>query len=143
MEDVTTMTFTEPELTYLATQPIGRLATVQPDGTPQVSPVGFRYNVELGTIDIGGYNMSTSQKFRNVMHNGRAAFVVDDIASTQPWRVRCLEIRGIAEAIPEPSNTTPGHDGAIIRVLPRRIISFGIDQPDHEPHLLTPNNRDV
>jgi pyridoxamine 5'-phosphate oxidase family protein len=138
-----TMTFTDPELAYLATQPIGRLATVRPDGAPQVSPVGFRYNEEVGAIDIGGYSMSTSQKFRNVMHNSGVAFVVDDLASTQPWRVRCLEIRGIAEAIPDPSNRTPGHDGSIIRIRPRRIISFGIDQPDQEPHLLTPNNRDV
>jgi pyridoxamine 5'-phosphate oxidase family protein len=140
---MTAMTFTDPELAYLGTQPLGRLATVQSDGTPQASPVGFRYNEELGTIDIGGYNMSASQKFRNVLHDNRVAFVVDDIASRQPWRVRCLEIRGIAEAISGPSNPAPGNDGSIIRIRPRRIISFGIDQPDQEPHLLTPNNRNV
>jgi pyridoxamine 5'-phosphate oxidase family protein len=136
------MTFTDPELAYLATQPIGRLATVRSDGSPQVSPVGFRYNVELGTIDIGGYNMSASQKFRNVIHTGKAAFVVDDIASIQPWRVRCIEIRGAADAISD-QNPTAGSDASIIRIRPGRIISFGIDQPDQEPHLLTPNNRDV
>jgi hypothetical protein len=31
----------------------------------------------------------------------------------------------------------------IIRIHPRRIISFGIDDPDHAPHELVPNNRDV
>ena len=137
------MTFTDPELAYLGTQPLGRLATVQSDGTPQASPVGFRYNEELGTIDIGGYNMSASQKFRNVLHDNRVAFVVDDIASRQPWRVRCLEIRGTAEAVPDPGHPVPGQDGSLIRVSPGRIISFGIDQPDQEPHLLTPNNRNV
>ena len=40
----------------------GRLATIQPDGTPQNSPVGFTYNEALGTIDIAGYRMSKSQK---------------------------------------------------------------------------------
>ena len=40
-----------------------------------------------------GFNMTTSQKFRNVRRNGRAALVVDDIASADPWRVRFLEIR--------------------------------------------------
>jgi pyridoxamine 5'-phosphate oxidase family protein len=38
------MIFTEVELEYLAGQRLGRLATSQPDGTLQVSPVGFRYN---------------------------------------------------------------------------------------------------
>jgi pyridoxamine 5'-phosphate oxidase family protein len=137
------MTFTEPEIAYLESQRIGRLATVRPDGSPQVSPVGFSYNAELGVIDIGGYSMSTTQKFRNVMHDGRVAFVVDDIYSTQPWRVRCLEIRGIAEAIREPAEPVAGQDASKIRLRPRRIISFGIDQTDQEPHLLVPNNRDV
>jgi pyridoxamine 5'-phosphate oxidase family protein len=137
------MTFTETEIAYLESQRIGRLATVRPDGSPQVSPVGFSYNAELGVIDIGGYSMSTTQKFRNVMHDGRVAFVVDDIYSTQPWRVRCLEIRGIAEAIREPAEPVAGQDASKIRLRPQRIISFGIDQTDQEPHLLVPNNRDV
>lgn len=97
------MVFTEGELAYLAAQRLGRLATVRRDGTLQNSPVGFGYNADLGTIDIGGRNMGTSQKFRNVEHNQQVAFVVDDIASIQPWRVRCLEIRGYAEAIPHPA----------------------------------------
>jgi pyridoxamine 5'-phosphate oxidase family protein len=142
------MSFTSAELAYLATQRLGRLATVQPDGTLQVSPVGFRYNSGTGTIDIGGFNMAASRKFRNVAENGRAAFVVDDIASIDPWRVRCLEVRGDAEAITDPADTDradaeAGLTGPTIRIHPRRIISFGIDDPDHAPHELVPNNRDV
>jgi len=141
------MSFTDAELEYLAGQRLGRLATVAPDGTLQVSPVGFRHNTATGTIDIGGYRMATSRKFRNVAANGRAAFVVDDIASLDPWRVRCLEIRGWAEAIEHPTDSpydpATGTDGAIIRVHPRRIISFGIEGPDLPPHKLVPNNRDV
>ena len=34
-------------------------------------------------------------------------------------------------------------DTAIIRVTPRRIISFGIDDQDTEPHQLTADIRDV
>lgn len=67
------MTFTDAETAYLASQRLGRLATIQPDGSPQVKPVGFRYNPGLGTIDVTGFNMTTSQKFRNVRRNGRAA----------------------------------------------------------------------
>ena len=125
------MIFTETELDYLASQRLGRLATAQPGGTLQVSPVGFRYNSGAGTIDIAGRNMAASRKFRNVADNGRVAFVVDDLASIQPWHVRCVEIRGHAEAIAEPADSaygpaTGGFDGAIIRIHPQRVISFGI-----------------
>ena len=126
------MSFSHAELAYLATQRLGRLASMQPGGTLQVNPVGFRYNPETGTSDIGGFNMAASRKFRNVADNGRVAFVVDDIASVDPWRVRCLEIRGHAEAIAAPTDSVAPVDGAIIRVHPDRVISFGLAGPDQE-----------
>lgn len=129
------MTLTAQELEYLAGQRLGRLATVQPDGTLQVSPVGFAWNVETGTIDIRGFKMAASRKFRNVADNGRVAFVVDDLPSTDPWRVRCLEIRGDGEAIDGPD--------AIIRIHPRRVIAFGLEDTDTDPHRLTVHKRDV
>jgi pyridoxamine 5'-phosphate oxidase family protein len=122
-----TAVFTELELAYLREQRLGRLATVQPNGTVQNNPVGFTYNEALQTIDIGGYNMASSQKFRNVAAGSKVAFVVDDIASLDPWTVRCLEIRGVAEALTEPDDSTARVGGPIIRVHPRRIISFGVD----------------
>ncbi|MGH9277506.1 MAG: PPOX class F420-dependent oxidoreductase [Acidimicrobiales bacterium] len=116
------MTFTGAELDYLRSQRLGRLATAQPNGTLQASPVGFTVNEELGTIDIGGFNMDSSQKYRNVAANGQAAFVVDDVVSVDPWVVRGLEVRGTAEALPAGN----GHRGAIIRIHPRRIIGWGL-----------------
>lgn len=127
--------FTEIELAYFATQRLGRLATAQPDGTLQNSPVGFDVNRTTGTIDIYGYRLARSQKYRNVADNGRAAFVVDDIASIEPWRVRCLEIRGVAEAVEV--------DGQpLIRLHPTRVISFGLDE-DVEAHEMTVHSRRV
>jgi pyridoxamine 5'-phosphate oxidase family protein len=128
------MTFTEAEIEYLETQQLGRLATIQPDGSPQVKPVGFRYNPELGTIDIAGFAMSVSQKFRNVGRDARAALIVDDIASTEPWRVRFLEIRGTAEATGATAGADGSADTAIIRIHPVRILSFGIEEPPRDPH---------
>jgi pyridoxamine 5'-phosphate oxidase family protein len=124
------MIFTDGEVQYLASQRLGRLATAQPDGTLQNSPVGFFYNAALDTIDIGGRDMAASRKYRNVAANGRVAFVVDDLASVQPWVVRCLEIRGVAEAIEQPSDSAVRFGGPIIRIHPRRIISWGIDPPE-------------
>jgi pyridoxamine 5'-phosphate oxidase family protein len=140
------MTFKPHEIEFLRQAELGRLATVQRDGTPQNSPVGFTYNDELGTIDIAGYQMSKSQKYRNIAHHPKVAFVVDDITSRDPWRVRCLEIRGTAEQVDiEPAVGAAGDqlDTAIIRVTPTRIISFGIDDQDTEPHRLAADIRDV
>ena len=141
------MWFKQHEIDYLNSADLGRLATLAPDGTPQNSPVGFTYNAELGTIDILGYHMSKSRKFRNLATHHDVAFVVDDIVSRNPWRVRCLEIRGTAEqAALGAAPTEPNGDAldtAIIRITPRRIISFGIDDTDTEPHLLTPDSRNV
>lgn len=114
------------ELAYLATQRLGRLATVDSNGAPQNNPVGFRVNPELGTIDIGGLNMGATRKFRNVAGNAQVAFVVDDLASVQPWRVRCVEIRGHAEAL-RGQDHQPGFSAEIIRIHPDRVISFGLD----------------
>lgn len=119
------------------------MATVQPDGTLQVNPVGFRYNPELSTFDISGYRLSASRKFHNVADNGRVAFVIDDVPSLDPWRVRCLEIRGHAEAITSIGRVEDEVDDALIRIHPERIISFGIDIPDQEPQAMTPHNRNV
>jgi pyridoxamine 5'-phosphate oxidase family protein len=142
--------FTDIELEYLSTQRLGRLATAQPNGTLQVSPVGFLYNKETGTIDIAGHGMAKSRKFRNVAENGRAAFVIDDLASVQPWRPRCVEIRGQAEAIAEPTDSAwapvieqTGFDGAIIRIHPKRIISFGIGETTDDVREFKVNRRNV
>jgi pyridoxamine 5'-phosphate oxidase family protein len=140
------MTFKSHEIDFLRHADLGRLATIQRDGTPQNSPVGFTYNEALGTIDIVGYRMASSQKYRNIAHNNKVAFVVDDITSRDPWRVRCLEIRGTAEqAEAPPSRGAAGDelDRAIIRITPRRIISFGIDDQVSEPHQLRVDRRNV
>jgi pyridoxamine 5'-phosphate oxidase family protein len=115
--------FTDAELEYLRTQRLGRLATVNARGEPQVAPVSFRYNAELDTIDIGGLNMGQTQKFRNVARNGLAALVVDDVLP--PWQPRGIEIRGHAEALPEGGQAMGPHFSLeIIRLTPKRIISW-------------------
>jgi pyridoxamine 5'-phosphate oxidase family protein len=72
--------FTAPEIEYLKSQRIGRLATVASDGQPHVVPVGFRYNPEEDAIEIGGHGgFAKRKKFRDVLQNPRVAFVVDDV----------------------------------------------------------------
>ncbi|MEV6069579.1 PPOX class F420-dependent oxidoreductase [Nocardia sp. NPDC052001] len=120
-------TLTPAQIEYLGSQRLGRLATIRPDGSPQNNPVGFRYNADLGTIDIAGHNMGASQKFRNLAKEERIAFVVDDVPSVDPWTVRCLEIRGTAQALRGVESYIPGGTPELIRITPERIIAFGIE----------------
>ncbi|WP_028931344.1 PPOX class F420-dependent oxidoreductase [Pseudonocardia asaccharolytica] len=126
---MTTTVFTSAELGYLREQPLGRLATLGPDGSPQVRPVGFYIDEQTGTIDVGGLDNPSTQKWRNVSRDGRVSLVVDDLASTNPWRPRAVEIRGVAELLPDarPAGAFPGIAPGVIRIHPRRVLSFGID----------------
>jgi pyridoxamine 5'-phosphate oxidase family protein len=81
--------------------------------------VGFSYNADQDTIDVGGMNFDRTKKFRDARRSGRAAIVIDDLASTDPWRPRGIEVRGRAEAI--------GGERPLIRIHPERVISWGIE----------------
>jgi len=111
--------FSEAELRYLTeVRTLGRIGTIGGDGTPHVVPVGWRYNPELDTIDIRGRDLANTKKFRDISRSGRAAIVIDDLASTNPWRPRAVEVRGAAEAVREPE--------PVIRIKPERVVSWGL-----------------
>lgn len=113
--------FTQVELEYLqGGRRLARIATVGADGTPHVAPVGFSYDSARDVIEVGGHDFEQTKKYRDVARNGRAAIVVDDLASTDPWRPRGVEARGRAEAINSPA--------AMIRIHPERIVSWGLDK---------------
>jgi pyridoxamine 5'-phosphate oxidase family protein len=120
------MTFTPAELDYLRSQPLGRLATVDDDGAPQVNPVGFRVTSN-GDIVIGGYAMARTRKYRNVAATGRAALVIDDVASRDPWIVRGIEIRGRAEATGADEPPLPGTTHDVIVLHPDTIFTWGVE----------------
>jgi pyridoxamine 5'-phosphate oxidase family protein len=88
------------------------------DGTPHVAPVGWAHNAQFDTIDVTGHGLEQTKKFRDVERTGRAAIVIDDLASVSPWRPRAVEVRGQAEALRTPE--------ALIRIHPERIISWGL-----------------
>jgi pyridoxamine 5'-phosphate oxidase family protein len=119
---------TRAQIDYLAGQRLGRIATAGADGKPHVVPTSFRYNAELGTVDVGGMHVATTKKYRDVQANGWAAIVVDDLVSTDPWTPRMLEIRGRAEAVPTGGSALGGGFGdAFIRIHPEKVNSFGIE----------------
>jgi pyridoxamine 5'-phosphate oxidase family protein len=122
--------FTEEEREYLSSGVrLGRLATVDSEGTPHVVPTAFRYNPDQDTIDIGGHDFAKRKKYRDVLTNPKVAFVVDDIASVNPWRVRGIEIRGEAEVLDTGgTELMQGFAPEMFRITPKRIVSWGLEE---------------
>jgi pyridoxamine 5'-phosphate oxidase family protein len=119
---------TTAQIEYLAHQRLGRIATAGADHKPHVVPTSFHFNAELGVIDVGGFHVATTKKYRDVEATGWAAIVVDDLASIDPWTPRMLEIRGRAEAVPTGGQDLgPGFGESLIRIYPEKVNSFGIE----------------
>lgn len=78
--------FTVAEAGYLRSQPLMRFATASSSGKPDVAPVVF----ELDGDDIvtSGFAIAKTVRYRNVRENPRATLVIDDLASTDPWKHR-------------------------------------------------------
>lgn len=134
------MTFTEAEHRYLVTQALGRLATIGPAGSPQNHPVTYRVNADTGTIDIGGPDLSNSQKYRNIQTDPRVSLVVDDTAARpvgpDGQRGRGLEIRGAVEILRLAQPLIEGFSNDVFRIHPRRILAWNVGAPGS-------NSRDI
>lgn len=110
--------FTESEAEYLAENMLGRIATVSNSCQPHVVPVAYRF--DGSDIYFGGWNLHRSLKYRNLIGNNRVAFVVDDVVSTHPWRVRGVEVRGTAEPYEDDNDVT------LVKIIPRVVRSWGL-----------------
>lgn len=138
--------FTDAEIGYLQKGPLqgllGRLATVGPDGSPHVMPLGVWYDPEAEALVVGGAagtNMAASKKFRDARRNPAVAVVVDDIAAIDPWTPRGIEVRGYAEThleggeeVGERLGPAMQWDPAWIRIRPHRILAWGLDTGSFE-----------
>lgn len=78
----------------------GHLATVRPDGSPQVNPMWFLYDAETNTVRFTHTNKRA--KFRNLQQNpGMALEVIDPDDA-----MRFVELRGrLIEVIPDPEGS--------------------------------------
>jgi pyridoxamine 5'-phosphate oxidase family protein len=112
-------TFSDAELTYLqGERRLARLATVGPDGTPHVTPIGmWSLDPDTGVVEVTGHDFAATKKFRDATRTHRATIVIDDVLP--PFQPRGVEIRGRAEAISKPN--------PVIRIHPERIVGWGLD----------------
>ena len=96
----------EDHLDLLERPLISFLATVRPDGTPQVNPMWFVWD---GSV-IRFTHTSERQKFRNLATNSHVAVAIHD-PDVSP---RYLEVRGRVDSI------TPDPEGSFYRQLAAR-----------------------
>lgn len=124
-------TFSDKELEYLRSQRLARLATVNANGAPHVVPVGFRLSEDGHAIDVGGHGFAASKKYRDLKGNRKVAIVIDDLVSVNPWTPRGIEVRGTAELQDSggAEKFGRGWDHAWIRIVPERVVSWGIQAP--------------
>jgi pyridoxamine 5'-phosphate oxidase family protein len=117
------MSFTEEEITYLGTQRLARIATVSPDGQPDVVPVGYQF--DGNHFYVGGMDPGKTRKFRNVAAGStKVALVIDDLVSVDPWMPRYLRIYGTAELVErQEGQFGPGH---YMRITPSVSWSWNL-----------------
>ena len=117
------MSFSDQEVAYLHSQRLARLATVAPDGQPDVVPVGFEFDGRY--LYVGGMAPARTRKFRNVQAGTpKVALVVDDLASVTPWSPRYLRIYGTAELVQRPGQFG---QGPYLQITPTISWSFNLD----------------
>jgi pyridoxamine 5'-phosphate oxidase family protein len=115
---VSAATLTASERAFLRGQIIARIATAAPDGRVDVAPVGL--HLDGDEFIVVGRDITHTYKYNFARANPHAALVVDDLASTDPWRPRGVKVHARA-SIEE-------RDGReVIRLIPERKWSWGID----------------
>jgi pyridoxamine 5'-phosphate oxidase family protein len=120
------MAFTDEELDYLRSQPLARLATVAPDGQPDVTPVALEVEGTTLWVCGAGEAVLRTRKIRNITAGHRqVALVVDDLPSVEPFIARGIRIYGTAEdPIDRVGMVGLGH---CVRVTPRVSWSWNLE----------------
>jgi pyridoxamine 5'-phosphate oxidase family protein len=118
--------FSEKEKVYINSQRLARLATVSSKGQPDVVPVSFEFDDRYFWIGSRPQEIFlATRRYRNVSAgNEKAALVVDDLESVNPWKAHQIKVYGVAEVI--------DHDGRLgsgkyLRVTPRISWSLGVE----------------
>lgn len=119
--------FSKPEIEYLNSQSLLRFATVSEKGQPDVVPLGFEFDGKKYFYVGSQYQnmLPNTRKYRNVKAgNTKVAFVVDDLASVTPWRIRGIKVFGTAEIVKHEGMFGPGE---YLRIAPAISWSWGIE----------------
>lgn len=118
------MSFTQAEIDYVRSQPVGRIGTVGPDGQPDSAPVGIEYDGTYFYVG-GGHEPERTRKFRNVAAgNDKVVLLWDDLVTTSPWTPRFLRIYGTGEFVDHGGMFGPGQ---YLRITPTVSWSWNLE----------------
>ncbi len=117
--------FSEPEIEYLKSQRLARIATVSSKGQPDVVPVAFEFDGKY--FYVGSHSQDIfhrTLKYKNVKNgNNLVALTIDDLESIDPWRPRALKVYGTAEIVKREGRFGAGN---YLRITPKTSWSFGL-----------------
>lgn len=117
--------FSQQEQAYLQTQLLARLATIEPDGQPDVDVAGFEF--DGARFYIGGYQLEITRKYKNIVAGKRkVSLIIDDLKTREPWAPRAIKIHGTAEVVERQGRMGPG---SYIAITPTVSWSWGIEEP--------------
>jgi PPOX class probable F420-dependent enzyme len=109
---------------------VATLATIGPDGRPQLSEVWFLSDGDSVTISLN----TSRQKAKNLIRRPQCCLLILDLGATH----RYLELRGDAEVTPDDGyafadrvgqkyganlrdHDRPGESRVVVRIIPRRV----------------------
>jgi pyridoxamine 5'-phosphate oxidase family protein len=117
--------FSEPEIQYLKSQRLARIATATPQAKPDVSPVAFEFDGRH--FFVGSHSQDiflSTRKYRNVRDgNKQVALSIDDLESVEPWEPRGIKVNGTAEIVEHKGMFGPGK---YLQITPTVSWSWGI-----------------
>ena len=117
--------FTDKEIRYIKTQPLGRLATISADNQPDNSPIS--YECDGNDFFISGRNLSETRKYKNIDHGQKkVALVIYDLETIDPWKPRGIRIFGTAEIVERSGRYGAG---VYLHIKPTVSWSWNIELP--------------
>ena len=122
--------FTEKEIAYIRSQPLGRIATVDQDGQPDNVAIGYQFDGQI--FYIGGLDNPSTRKYKNVA-NGytKIALLIDDLLSVNPWRPRGIRVYGTAAIISQEGRP-------VLKITPITSWSWDIEEPSFKNGKFSP-----
>jgi len=117
--------FSDPEINYIKSQKLLRIATTSRKGQPDVVPVAFEFDGMYFWVGSNNPNMhSRTYRYLNVKDgNTKISLTVDDLESVDPWKPRVVKVYGTAEIVEYNGRLGPGK---YLKITPKTSWSYGI-----------------